>query len=58
MSGNVNVKIIRKIRSSCDKENIQNFLIDLLREEFARYDLHHWQFQDIYDRKIEEYLEE
>jgi hypothetical protein len=58
MTENVNVRIIKKIKDSTYKENVKKFLIDLIREEYAKSDLQHWKYQELYEKKIEEYLEE
>ena len=58
MQEDVNVKIIRKINDSKYSDNIKEFLIKLIREEFANYDLLRWAYSDFYDGNIKDYCEE
>ncbi len=56
MPEDVNFRIIKKIKDSEKPTKQKEFLIELIREEFARSGSTHWHFQDFYKDKIEEYL--
>jgi hypothetical protein len=56
MPEDVNYRIIKKIKESDKADKQKKFLIDLIREEFARSSSTHWRYQDFYKEKIEEYL--
>jgi len=56
MPEDVNYRIIIKIKESDKADKQKKFLIDLIREEFARSNSTHWHYQDFYKEKIEEYL--
>lgn len=55
MKDDINVRIIKKLKNSDFDDNICEFLIEAIREEFARSELHHWSYVDVYDRLIRNY---
>ena len=55
MKEDVNFRIIKKLKESKYDKNISEFLIEAIREEFAKSDLHHWAYADVYDRLIKNY---
>lgn len=56
MAENVNARIIKKIKQGDKEDNLKNFLIALIREEFFRSESRFWQFQEFYKEKINEFL--
>ncbi|ODS30942.1 MAG: hypothetical protein SCARUB_03948 [Candidatus Scalindua rubra] len=58
MKEDVNVKIIKKLRNNKCHKNLKQFIIDMIREEFAHKDQSRWNYSEIYDRKIKMYSKE
>lgn len=55
MAEDVNVRIMKKIKESDYDENVKEFLVKAIREEFQRYELHHWSYKETYDFMISNY---
>lgn len=55
MKEDVNFRLIKKLKGSKYEENIREFLINAIREEFAKSELHHWSYADVYDQLIKKY---
>lgn len=55
MKEDINFRIIKKLESSKYEKNISEFLINAIREEFARSDFHHWSYAEVYDQLIKKY---
>ncbi|MBA7624665.1 hypothetical protein ES703_32076 [subsurface metagenome] len=55
MKEDINFRLIKKLKNSKYEENIREFLINAIREEFARSELHHWSYAEVYDQSIKKY---
>ncbi len=57
MKEDINVRIIKKLKSSKYEKNVSEFLVNVFREEFAKSDFHHWSYAEVYDRLIKKYAD-
>lgn len=55
MKEDINLRIIKKLKGSKYEKNISEFLINALREEFAKSDFHRWSYAEVYDQLIKKY---
>ena len=57
MKEDINFRIIKKLHGSKYDKHISGFLIDAIREEYARMESRRWNFKDTYDLLIEKYAD-
>ena len=56
MTGNVNKKIIDKIKSDNIDQRMKDFLIDIIRLEFRHSEDSKWKYSKEYERLIKQHL--
>jgi len=56
MTGNVNKKIIDKIKSNNIDQRMNDFLIDIIRLEFRHSEDSKWKYSKEYERLIKQHL--
>ena len=54
MKEDVNSRIIKKLQESKYQNNLTEFIITLIRAEFAHKDQARWNYSDLYDKNIKE----
>ena len=54
MKEDVNKRIINKLKESKYRSNLTEFIITLIRAEFAHKDQARWNYSDLYDKNIKE----
>lgn len=55
MKEDINFRIIKKLDGGRYGKHVSSFLIDAVREEFARRESKRWNFKERYDLLIEKY---
>lgn len=58
MKEDINYRIIKKLRDRRYGKHISGFLVDAIREEFAKRELMHWSFKETYDCLVEKYADQ